>query len=363
MLCIVGTRPASCAPYLSPQPTIIPTGNLIELEDEMYNLAASSPPRPQNYDIPRSSTMKATSQSSSQLGYPIPKPRHKLSSKAASTDAHVDDGKVEYPHLDHPDITSQYSQLNANFGDPTALVVTSHPDQYINHGTYYENLTYGTTSDWHTYGNKTALRHDSTGELVLQTGGRADAYARTSYIPRSSNIAENSGAAAMTSDESRNTLPPAAASTLSSEIRYPPPMINRLSCRLPAEQEEHHYDALRYVSHDKVRSYTMPSNSRQDGHSDSTPPSSPHVKRPTGQYAHLVDDVKGRLPQATDELCMQYLTKNKGDIDLTLQDMKVHILMDMGLENATIDSCRKALGHCQWKLDRAAEWLIEQSFS
>ena len=80
------------------------------------------------------------------------------------------------------------------------------------------------------------------------------------------------------------------------------------------------------------------------------------------KYANL-DDIKKDLPQADKEMCMKYLNKNNGNIEQTKQDLKVHILMEMNLENANMESCHKALGHCQWKLDRAAEWLIEQNRS
>ena len=103
--------------------------------------------------------------------------------------------------------------------------------------------------------------------------------------------------------------------------------------------------------------------SNDDGNSKLSPllTSSPHVKRSFEEYAHLVDVVKIQLPQASEEHCMEYLTKNQGNVELTLQDLRVQILMDMNLPNTNMDSCRKALSHCQWKLDRAAEWLIEQN--
>ena len=359
----LGSRSVGSASHHVPQP-IIPTGDLIELEDEMHNFTASSRTFSGHYDSPRSRNMKVKSQSSSKIGHPVPKPRQKLPPKAASVDA-LEDNDEYYARPKQPPISSQYSTINAaNFNNPAALVVTSHPDKYItsnrdsytsNRESYYENIGYEISGEQH-YVNTEGTRFDSTaGELVIQSGGRADAYARTSFVP----YAENNGAAAMTSNhphghdqflQPRDPLPPVNA-----EIRYPPPL---QSCALPQEGEKHQYDILRYVPHNEIKSQPLPT--RHESNHNSTPPSSPHIRAPP--YAHLIDDVKDQLPQASEELCVQYLTKNKGNIELTLQDLKVHILMDMGLENANMESCRKALSHCQWKLDRAAEWLIEQSF-
>ena len=334
----------------------------------MHNFTAVPRPPSGHYDSPRSRSMKVKSQFSSRIGHPVPKPRHKLPPKAASVDTLEEDSKEDYSRPKQPHISSQYSTINAaDFNNPTALVVTSHPDKYItsNRENYYENIGYEISGEHH-YVNTEGTRFNSTaGELVVQAGGRADAYARTSFVP----YTENNGAAAMTSNHSyghdqflqpRDPLPPANA-----EIRYPPPLVNRQSYTFPQEQEDHQYDTLRYVPHNDIKSQTLPTGHAESNHNSTPSPlsSSYHTRVPPGKYAHLVDGVKEQLPQASIELCVQYLAKNKGNIELTLQDLKVRILMDMGLENADMDSCRKALSHCQWKLDRAAEWLIEQSFS
>ena len=348
----LGSRSAS---HHVPQPTV-PTGDLIEFEDAPHTSSG-------HYDSPRSRSMKVKSQSSSKIGHPVPKPRQKLPPKAASVDVLEDDSKENYSRSKQSSISSQYSTINAaNFSsNPAALVVTSNPDKYItsNRDSYYENIGYETTGEHHYVNTEGTRRFDSTaGELVIQAGGRADAYARTSFTP----YAENNGAAAMTSNhpyghgqflQTRDPPPP-----LSAEIRYPPPLVNRHT--VPQEDGEHHYDTLRYVPHNELNTQTLPTQYAESNNSLPLP-SSPLARAPP--YAHLIGDLKDQLPQASEELCVQYLTKNKGDIELTLQDLKVHVLMDMGLENANMESCRKALGHCQWKLDRAAEWLIEQSLS
>lgn len=355
----LGSRTSSSASHRVPQP-IVPTGDLIELEDEMQNITASPRTSSEHYDSPRSRSMKVKSQSSSKIGHPVPKPRQKLPPKAASVDALEDDSKENYMHSKQPPISSQYSTINAaDFNNPAALVVTGRPDKYItsNRDSYYENIGH---DGEHLYVNTEGTRrfNSTAGELVIQTGGRADAYARTSFTP----YAENNGAAAMASNYSYGhgqfSQPRDPPPSVNADIRYPPPLVNRHTS--PHEDGEHHYDTLRYVPHNELSTQTLPTQ-HAEGNNSTSLPSSPLVRAPP--YAHLIDDVKGQLPQASEELCAEYLTKNKGNIDLTLQDLKVHILMDMGLENANMESCRKALGHCQWKLDRAAEWLIEQSLS
>jgi len=340
---------------------------LVELEDEIHNISESSSSRRRSYyDIPPNNTMNKKSTSSPRLEHPVPKPRRKVPPKAASIDV-VEGDKERHLHPNRSAIMSQYSCLNAEQTDPSTLVITRRPDQYINPDRYYENIPY--EPNWH----YNTGRHDSPGELVIQPGMRAEAYARTLYTPRG--VPENSGAAVMPFNQfheqnqppRNNTLPPIhfPSHPSSSEIRYPPPLVDRMSYVPPAAQEESTYDSLRYVSHDKLKTQEASSHAAQDdSHSNSTPSaSSPRVRRPSGKYAHLIDEVQEKLPQASEELCIQYLTKNKGNVEQVIRDLKVHILMDMGLDNASMDNCRKALGHCQWKLDRAAEWLIEQSLS
>ena len=358
---LLGSRAYSSGSHRVPQP-IVPTGDLIEFEDDMQNITPSPRTSSGHYDSPHSRSMKVKSQSASKIGHPVPKPRQKLPPKAASVDALEDDSKEKYSRSKQPPVSSQYSTINAaDFNSPATLVVTSQPDKYItsNRNSYYENIGYELSDEHHYVNTEGTRRFDSTaGELVIQAGGRADAYARTSFTP----YTENNGAAAMTSNHSyghgqflqpRDPPPP-----VSGDIRYPPPLVNRHT--LPQDEGEHHYNTLRYVPHNELNTQTLPTQHAESNNSTSLP-SSPLARAPP--YAHLVGDVKDQLPQASEELCVQYLTKNKGNIELTLQDLKVHILMDMGLENANMESCRKALGHCQWKLDRAAEWLIEQSLS
>ena len=343
----------SSGSYRVPQPTF-PTGNLIELDDEMHDIAR---PSSGHYDSPRSYSTKAKSQSLSRIAHPVPKPRQKLP-KAATIDALEDDSRDDFKHLSY---SSQYSTINQDFVNPTTLVGTTNPEKYItssSHGNYYQNIGFNTANELYCINTDGTGRHESAaGELVIQAGGRADAYARTSFVP----YPEKNGAAAMTFNHQyghSRFLPPANA-----EIKYPPSL---QPCPLPPEQEEHQYDSLRYISQNEINRQPLPSQHAESSHNTKpTPPlmSSSHPREAPGKFAHLIDDVKGQLPQASEELCVQYLTKNKGNIELTLQDLKVHILMDMGLEKADVDSCRKALSHCQWKLDRAAEWLIEQSFS
>ena len=342
---------------------MVPTANLIELDDEMHNISVSSPSPSGHYDSPHSRSMKVKSNSASRLEHPVPKPRQKLPQKACSVD-------VVEENFKQPVISSQYSRINVDYDDPNnALVINSHPEQYINkRNSYYENIGYDVSSEQRYVTVEGPGRYnDSAGELVLQTGGSANAFGRAPFMPHSG-IPENNGAAAMTSNQlyghHQILQPPPPGNQMSNEIRYPPPLVDRVPSTLPTEPEGHQYDTLRYAPQDELNSQTLPAQTNQSNLTPSPPSaSSPHVRKRTGKYANLVDGIKKELPQANEEMCIKYLKKNKGNVEQTMQDLKVHILMEMKLENANMESCRKALGHCQWKLDRAAEWLIEQSLS
>ena len=55
------------------------------------------------------------------------------------------------------------------------------------------------------------------------------------------------------------------------------------------------------------------------------------------------------------------LQQAHGDTDGAVNLLQVDMLMKMQFEYITSDDCRTALAHCQNKVDRAAEWLLEKS--
>ena len=55
------------------------------------------------------------------------------------------------------------------------------------------------------------------------------------------------------------------------------------------------------------------------------------------------------------------LQQAQGYTDAAVNLLQVDMLMKMQFEYITSDDCQAALAHCQNKVDRAAEWLIEKS--
>ena len=63
----------------------------------------------------------------------------------------------------------------------------------------------------------------------------------------------------------------------------------------------------------------------------------------------------------TPEVCKQALKRHKYEIEAAKEEIRVHMLMEMQVAYITAEDCRRALSHCQQKMDRAAAWLLEQS--
>jgi len=327
----------------------------MQLDEEMHNTTSG---QDHHYDTPRAMS-KSTSSSNVQQ-QPV---RHKLP-RAATMDV----CENEPPYVNRKPVVSQYSHLQSESTDPSALVVSpTHTEDYIATGHsrhHYQNVDadrYEYAQDWLGGNDKTV-----TDELVIQPSRGAEAYTKTNH-PQPA-VHDYLGGRAATLP----ALPYHTNTTSPSDIRYPPPLVSEAPRTLPDSR----YETLRMENPHTMQPILAPvSRQLQDRrHSDcpvtmrktdqkrgnDTPPS---TRRTAGQYDHLVVSIKESLPQASDAICVQYLTKNDGNMDSALRDIKVHILMDMGLENTSTEDCRKALGHCQWKLDRAAEWLIEQSIS
>ena len=273
------------------------------------------------------------------------------------------------PYVNRKSVVSQYSHLQSESTDPSALVVSpTHPDDYIATGHsrhHYQNVNtdrYEYAQDWLGDNDKTV-----TDELVIHASRGAEAYTKTNYPqPVHDYLAGRAATLPALAHHTNTTSPP--------DIRYPPPLVSETPRTLPDSRyetlrmEDQHPHTMQPIlepvsRHLQDRRHsgspvTMRKTDQRRG--SDTPPS---TRRTAGQYDHLVVSIKELLPQASDAICVQYLTKNDGNMDSALRDIKVHILMDMGLENTSTEDCRKALSHCQWKLDRAAEWLIEQSIS
>ena len=63
----------------------------------------------------------------------------------------------------------------------------------------------------------------------------------------------------------------------------------------------------------------------------------------------------------TPEVCKQALKRHKYEIEAAKEEIRVRMLMEMQVAYITAEDCRRALSHCQQKMDRAAAWLLEQS--
>ena len=58
---------------------------------------------------------------------------------------------------------------------------------------------------------------------------------------------------------------------------------------------------------------------------------------------------------------MKALEIHSNDVDKAREAVQTQILLGMSIPHTDADDCRRALKHCQGKIDRAAAWLIERS--
>ena len=78
---------------------------------------------------------------------------------------------------------------------------------------------------------------------------------------------------------------------------------------------------------------------------------------PAGGCAILLAE----FPDISPELCRQALECARYDLQKAREEVQIQLLLQMGMTFVTAEDCRRALSHCQWKVDRAALWLLEQS--
>lgn len=76
---------------------------------------------------------------------------------------------------------------------------------------------------------------------------------------------------------------------------------------------------------------------------------------------HFDHPLAAEFPDAEPELCRRALESNGYDIAKAREEIQVQILLGMNVPNTNADDCRRALKHCQYKIDRAACWLVERS--
>ena len=77
--------------------------------------------------------------------------------------------------------------------------------------------------------------------------------------------------------------------------------------------------------------------------------------------AQLQDVLQSEFPDAAPRVVSALLQQEGFDVTKARVAMQVEMLMDMGIPHTTRQDCSIALKHCQWKVDRAAEWLLEKN--
>lgn len=75
---------------------------------------------------------------------------------------------------------------------------------------------------------------------------------------------------------------------------------------------------------------------------------------------HFNHPLAAEFPDAEPELCQRALESHGYDIPKAREEIQVQILLGMNVPNTNAEDCRRALKHCQNKIDRAACWLVER---
>lgn len=75
----------------------------------------------------------------------------------------------------------------------------------------------------------------------------------------------------------------------------------------------------------------------------------------------LDNPLVAEFPDAEPGLCQKALESHGYDVAKAREEIQVQILLGMRIPNTNADDCRRALNHCQYKIDRAAIWLVERS--
>ena len=79
------------------------------------------------------------------------------------------------------------------------------------------------------------------------------------------------------------------------------------------------------------------------------------------QPTNIIDTLRLEFPDVTLGALNAAVQNSQGNIEKARGEVKVHQLMGFGLPYIHEEDCRRALTHCQGKMDRAAAWLLEQS--
>lgn len=77
--------------------------------------------------------------------------------------------------------------------------------------------------------------------------------------------------------------------------------------------------------------------------------------------ANLYNPLAEEFPDADAAMCLRALLEHGSDIEKAREEVQVQILLGMRIPNTDAEDCRRALNHCQGKIDRAASWLVERN--
>jgi hypothetical protein len=99
------------------------------------------------------------------------------------------------------------------------------------------------------------------------------------------------------------------------------------------------------------RTYMSPTHIQTEANGSKTPPPLPHIENP------LVKE----FPDTGVEVCHRALESHSSDIEKAREEIQVQILLGMRIPQTDASDCRRALKHCQGKIDRAASWLVERN--
>ena len=152
------------------------------------------------------------------------------------------------------------------------------------------------------------------------------------------------------------------------------------SPRVPRQPPAHHYERLPSPAGPPPLLHqgptAPPTSSPRVGLAGSTapPPSAPGARlagstapRPPLPYRSTTAPppcvLVPEFPNIPESVCLEVLERHHGNLSHAREELQVQVLMAMSLPHITAEDCRRALSHCQGKLERAASWLLDQSTS
>lgn len=94
---------------------------------------------------------------------------------------------------------------------------------------------------------------------------------------------------------------------------------------------------------------------------NSAPPRIPYSTQLVDSSADNLEKLQQEFPNMNVKFLQKALFACQGNIELSIEKVKVDQLLGFGLQYINEEDCRKALKHCQGKVDRAGAWLLEQN--